>query len=170
MRREDLEIGGMYLGPDEKCYEIRDLTPGWKIDNNGEWWPDNSTRTRYNRSVRSSYKVNLFLKAIIHEGETQTRAVVDPRNLKGPWQQYVNEREIGERHQQQARVIVKALMATLRTHPAYGVRGVGEYAISKSGASVTIPSEDLILLLELAHPVRRPTNTSPVPQIDWVAP
>ena len=169
MRREDLEIGGMYVGPEAECYEIRDTTPGWKINATGEWVPDHTTRTRYSRNTRTQYKTNLLVKAVIHRGDLQVRAVVDPRNLRGPWDSYVNEREVAGRHHQRTRVAVKSLMAVLSTHPGYGMRPPSDYLVSKSGASMTLPTDDVLLLLELAQPHLRPRTTA-VPQVNWLSP
>lgn len=170
MRREDLELGGMYQGPEDECYEVRDLHPGWKIDAEGEWVPDNSTRTRHTGGVRSSYKVNLLIKAVIHKDGVQTRTVVDPRALKGPWEHYVNQQEVTGRHQMAARVATKNLVGVLRQHPAYSVRPVADYSVSRTGSTVTMPLDDLVLLMELAQPAVRPAEVKPVPQIDWLSP
>lgn len=170
MRREDLETGGLYLGPEGKCYEVVDLAPGWKVNARGEWVPDNTTRTRYIGNRRSAYRTNLFLKAVLHEGELRTNTVVDPRTLRSPWTDYVNEQELASRRDLRAQVVRKSLVAVLRTHPAYGFRPASSYTVSKSGASMTLPTDDVLLLLELAQPEMRPAGVGTVPQIDWLSP
>lgn len=171
MRREDLRTGGMYVGPEDKCYEVLDLQPGWKIDAHGEFVPDPSTRSRFTKAGSSKYRTNQFLKAQVHEpnGELR-RTVVDPRRLVGPWEAYVNEQANARRKEQSARVVVRSLTALLAQHEGYIPREAGAYHLSKSGGVVTMPTEDLWLLIQMAQDYPHYKTGTPVPQVQFLGP
>lgn len=171
MRREDLEIGGMYVGPEDNCYEVLGLEPGWKLDAHGEFVPDGTTRSRFTRTGKSQYKTNQLIKAQIHypTGEVR-RTVVDPRRLIGPWTAHVNELEVERRREQAARTVVRSLTALLKQHADYAPRAAGTYQVSRSGGVITMPVEDLRLVIEMAQGYPHYQSGAPVPQVEWLAP
>lgn len=171
MRREDLEIGVMYVGPEDECYEVLDLQPGWKLDAHGEFVPDNTTRSRFTKTGRSQYKTNQLLKAQVHypSGEVR-RTVVDPRRLVGPWTTHLNEQEIASRREQAARTVVRSLTTLLRQHADYAPRPAGTYQVSKSGSVVTLPTDDLRLLIEMAQGYPHYQTGDRIPQIQFLGP
>lgn len=170
MQRSELTVGGRYKGPGDECYEIVDLTPGWKLDSRGDWLADTTTRTRYIRGVTSNYRTNLMLKALIHRDGISVRAVVDPRKLTGDWMDHVVATAATDRTWQATRLLVKSAVALLSEHPAYVPRAVSDYGISKDGRLVDVPAADLQVLVEMAASYPRKPALGGVPPVNWLSP
>jgi hypothetical protein len=155
MKRSDLIVGERYAGPGDRCFEIVDLSPGWRIDHLGQWAEDGTTGTRHMPGRGDvSYRANLALKAyVLTDGtpeENRERAVVDPRKLTGPWA----ERERVLTDNEARRVYANRLMAlvrrNLRGYPTYKPGPMTAYQVSQDGLAVTLPVEDLSALLDTA--------------------
>lgn len=156
MKRDELEVGGRYVGPGDRCYEIVDLSPGWRISGSGEWAEDTSTRTRHMPGRgETRYRSNLSLKAYLvsHPGDPQearTRAAVDPRKLSGPWADFERKETSEEVERLHAQRLMTLLRRNLRTYPGYSPAPTTSYEVSKDGKSVTVPLEDLSALMDVA--------------------
>ncbi len=156
MRRSELEIDGRYVGPGGRCYEIVDLTPGWRISGSGEWAEDLSTRTRHMpKKGETQYRSNLAVKAYLvsrpgEAEEDRTRAAVDPRKLTGPWADYEREKTSEEVDRLHAQRVLTLTKRNLRNYPGYAPGPTSEYDVSKDGRTVTIPLKDLSALLDVA--------------------
>jgi hypothetical protein len=156
MKRSELEIGGRYVGPGDKCYEIVDLSPGWRISGSGEWAEDTSTRTRHMPGRgETKYRANLSLKAylVAAPGEAEevlTRAAVDPRKLLGPWADFERQETSEEVERLHAQRLLTLLRRNLRTYPVYVPAPGDAYEVSKDGRSVTVPLKDLAALMDVA--------------------
>lgn len=156
MKRSELEIGGRYVGPGDRCYEIVDLSPGWRINGSGDWVEDTSTRTRHMPGRgETRYRANLALKAYLlsrpgESDETRTRAAVDPRKLSGPWADFERRATSEEVERLHAQRLLTLLRRNLRTYPGYTPSPVEKYEVSKDGRSVTVPLGDLSALMDVA--------------------
>lgn len=155
MKRSDLTVGERYAGPGDRCYEIVDLSPGWRIDRSGQWAEDPTTRTRHMPGRGDvPYRANLDLKAYIVTDGAPTGdlvpAVVDPRKLTGLWS--LRERILTE--YETRRVLANRLMTlmrrNLRGYPDYRPAPMIAYQVSTDGLTVTLPTEDLSALLDVA--------------------
>ena len=84
MKRTDLEPGVKYVGPGGRCYEVVDLSPGWRVVA-GEWVEDHSTHTRHvQKRGMVAYRSNVSIRALLwEEGQRSSRTTVDPRQLTG---------------------------------------------------------------------------------------
>lgn len=156
MKRSELEIGGRYVGPGGRCYEIVDLSPGWRISGSGEWVEDTSTRTRHMPGRgETRYRANLSLKAYLvscpgEPEEARTRAAVDPRKLSGPWSDFERKETSQEVERLHAERLLTLLRRNLRKYPGHTPAPVNEYDVSKDGRSVTVPLNDLSALMDMA--------------------
>jgi hypothetical protein len=152
MKRSELEIKGRYAGPEGRCYEIVDLSPGWRINRSGEWVEDNTTRTRHMPGRgEMPYRSNLAVKAyIVHEGGDLQRAVVDPRRLTEPWVEYELKKTADERERVHTNRLLTLLRRNLRTYPGYQPSPMSAYTVSPDGSSVTLPMADLSALMDIA--------------------
>jgi len=156
MKRSDLEVGGRYVGPGDRCYEIVDLSPGWRINGSGEWVEDTTTRTRHMPGKgETRYRANLSLKAYIvsspgEDEESLTRAAVDPRKLSGPWADFERKETSEEVERLHAQRLLTLLRRNLRNYPGYTPAPGDGYDVSKDGRSVTLPLDDLSALMDVA--------------------
>jgi hypothetical protein len=155
MKRSDLIIGERYAGPGDRCYEIVDLSPGWRIDHLGQWAEDRTTRTRHMPGRGDvPYRSNLALKAYVVVDGTPTedweRVVVDPRKLTGPWNE--RERVLTEHETQRvhANRLLTLVRRNMRGYPGYQPGPMTAYQVSQDGLAVTLPVEDLSTLLDVA--------------------
>lgn len=155
MKRSELEIGGRYVGPGGRCYEIVDLSPGWRISGSGDWVRDDSTRTRHMPGRgETTYRANLAVKAKVIEGDDESKAVVDPRRLTGPWVEYERKKASEEAERVHTNRLVTLLRRNLRDYPGYEASPTDSYRISPDGQIVTIPMRDLSALMDLAFRVK----------------
>lgn len=156
MKRSELEIGGRYVGPGGRCYEVVDLTPGWRISGSGEWVEDTSTRTRHMPGRgETRYRANLSLKMhLVHNPgepeEAKQKAAVDPRKLSGPWADFERQETSEEVERLHAQRLLTLLRRNLRTYPGYQPAPVRAYEVAKDGKSVTVPLADLSALMDVA--------------------
>lgn len=152
MRRDELESGGRYAGPGGRCYEIEDLTPGWRTNGAGEWVADTSTRTRHMPGRgETSYRANLALRAwIVTEDGSRTRTAIDPRRLTGPWTEYEQKKTSEELEQVHTVRLLTLLRRNLRGYPGHKPAPQSAYIVSTDGRTVTLPSKDLSALMDLA--------------------
>jgi uncharacterized protein YjlB len=162
MKRSSLEVGGLYVGPGNKCYEIVDMSPGWRIDATGSWVNDPVTRTRHMPGKGNvPYRTNLAIKAYLHEqgddGTTRREAVVDPRKLVGTWNDYQQEQKTSNKQRKEAESVINAARRVLRTQPGFKPSQASAYQTSQDGSFVTIPTGDLAVLAG----VHRVTTTEP---------
>lgn len=156
MKRNELETGNRYAGPGGKCYEIVDLSPGWRISTSGEWVEDTSTKSRHMPGRgEMTYRSNLSLRAYIvtttgPEGEERRKATVDPRRLTGSWQQFEVQKSQEELERIHVNRLVLLLRRNLRSYPGYEPSDPEEYAVSPDGQRITLPMKDLSALLDVA--------------------
>lgn len=158
MRRSDLMDGGLYVGPGGRCYEIVDMTPGWRLDHSGSWVQDASTRTRHMPGRGNvPYRSNLAVRVYIHEDDgIKRRAVIDPRKLTGTWEEFRAAQKEAERERRHADGVLLDVRRALR-RADHRPGGKDQYQISSDGSSVTLPVEDLRTLVELTdEPVGSP--------------
>lgn len=156
MKRNELEIGSRYAGPEGRCYEIVDLSPGWRISGSGDWVEDRSTRSRHmpNRG-ETAYRSNLAVQAYLirdpgMDDEVSIKSVVDPRRLTERWDAYearMSEQEVWRVHTNR---LVALLRRNLRTYPGHAPSPSSAYAVSADGGSVTLPMKDLSALMDVA--------------------
>lgn len=156
MKRKDLVVGERYAGPGDRCYEIVDLSPGWRIDHAGQWVADATTRTRHMPGRGEvSYRSNLALRAYLLidtgllGGERQ-RTVVDPRKLTGLWTAHERVITAHETRRVQANRLLTLVRRNLRGYPGYRSGPMANYRVSQDGLLVTLPVEDLSSLLDVA--------------------
>jgi hypothetical protein len=156
MKRSELEIGGRYAGPEGRCYEIVDLSPGWRINGSGEWAEDNTHRTRHMPGRGEvPYRSNLAVRAyIVSDDGTKMKSVVDPRRLTEPWVEHELKKTAEERERLYTNRLVTLMRRNLRTYPGHQPSPTQSYAVSPDGSSVTIPMRDLSALLDLAFTER----------------
>jgi hypothetical protein len=167
MKRSDLTIGERYAGPGDRCYEIVDLSPGWRIDHLGQWVEDKTTNTRHMPGRGDvAYRSNLAVKAYLVldtgllGGERQ-RAVVDPRKLTGLWTARERVLTAHETRRVRANRILTLMRRNLRGYPGYKPAAMTEYQVSEDGLSATLPVEDLSVLMDVAFgDVREPGGSS----------
>lgn len=156
MKRDELEIGERYAGPGGRCYEVVDLTPGWRISGSGEWVEDHSTRTRHMPGRgETHYRSNLALRVylVTRPGEPEealARAALDPRKLSGRWVDYAREQTSEEVERLHAERLITLLRRNLRSYPRYVPAPADAYDVSKDGHTVTIPVKDLSAVMDLA--------------------
>lgn len=156
MKRSDLRIGERYAGPGDRCYEIVDLSPGWRIDHLGQWVEDTTTNTRHMPGKGDvPYRSNLAVKAHLLLdngllGGEQQRAVVDPRKLTGPWSSRERELTAHETKRVRANRIMTLMRRNLRGYPGYKPAPMTSYRVSQDGLSATLPVEDLSILMDVA--------------------
>jgi len=153
MRRDELEVGGRYAGPDGRCYEILDLSPGWRIDRSGEFVEDTSTRKRHMPGKGEvTYRSNLSLKAYAFDesGQALGRSVIDPRKLLGPWAEYEQKKTSEELEQVHTARLLTLLRRNLRGYPGHKPAPQSAYVVSTDGRTVTLPAKDLSELMDLA--------------------
>lgn len=156
MKRSELEIGGRYAGPEGRCHEIVDLSPGWRINGSGEWVEDTTCRTRHMPGRGEvSYRSNLAVKTyLVSDDGSKTRSVVDPRRLTEPWVEYELKKTADERDRVHTNRLITLMRRNLRTYPGHAPSPPNAYAVSADGSTVTIPMEDLSALLDLAFTER----------------
>jgi hypothetical protein len=162
MKRSDLIVGERYAGPGDRCFEIVDLSPGWRIDQLGHWVEDRTTRTRHMPGRGDvAYLANLALKAYVLPDGTgigdRVRTVVDPRKLTGPWvdrEKVLTENEARRVH---ANRLLTLARRNLRGYPGYKPGPMTAYQVSQDGLSVTLPVGDLSSLLDVAFGGSAPT-------------
>lgn len=156
MRRSDLTVGERYAGPGDRCYEIVDLSPGWRIDRSGQWAQDTTTRTRHMPGRGSvSYRANLSVKAweLVDTGMLggdRRAAVVDPRKLTGLWSDRERILTANEHRRVRATRLLTLMRRNLRNYPDYKPGPMKDYKVSPDGLSVTLPVRDLSALLDTA--------------------
>lgn len=151
MKRSDLKDGGQYVGPGSKCYEIVDMTPGWRIDHSGSWVQDDSTRTRHMPGKGTvSYRSNLAVRVLVTEADgTKRKTVIDPRKLSGPWSDFQEVFEDQCKERKRAEEVVKLARRTLR-NGHHRPSASDQYSVQADGQSVTIPIDDLDALVALS--------------------
>lgn len=156
MKRSDLTVGERYAGPGDKCYEIVDLSPGWRVDHLGQWVEDPTTNTRHMPGRGDvAYRSNLALRAwlLIDDGTLageRKRAVVDPRKLTGPWAERERKLTADEHKRVIANRLLTLMRRNLRGYPGYKPGPMMAYQVSQDGLSATLPVEDLSVLLDVA--------------------
>lgn len=152
MKRSALEVGGRYAGPDGRCYEIVDLSPGWRINSSGDWVEDNTQRTRHMPGRGEvSYRSNLAVKAyIVWDDGSKTPSVVDPRRLTEAWVEHEFKKTAEERERIHTSRLLTLMRRNLRTYPGHKPSPASHYSVAPDGSTVTIPMEDLSALLDLA--------------------
>jgi hypothetical protein len=152
MKRSELEIGGRYAGPEGMCYEIVDLSPGWRINGAGDWVKDGTQRTRHMPGRGEvAYRANLAVKAyLVTEDGTKIKAVVDPRKLSEPWGDHEFKKAAEERERIHTQRLLTLMRRNLRTYPGHRPSPASRYVVSSDGSTVTIPRQDLSALLDLA--------------------
>jgi hypothetical protein len=158
MRRDELEVGGRYAGPGSRCYEILDLTPGWRTNHAGEWVEDLSTRTRHMPGKGDvTYRSNLSLKAYAFDesGQALGRCAVDPRKLTEPWAQHEQKRTTDELEQVHATRLLTLLRRNLRGYPGHKPEPQSAYTVSPDGRTVSLPAKDLSELMDMAFRDRK---------------
>lgn len=174
MRRSDLEAGGLYAGPNGECYEIVDLTSGWRVES-GKWVEDHAVRSRYMPGRGSvPYRTNLAIRVWRHEEGDDGRvhrhhAVIDPRQLVAPWEEYLEEQEKSAQLRKQAEFVIKAARRALRQQPEFRPSAASAYRPSADGSSITIPTEDLAVLAGF-HGVHTATEPKGSTKVDWRSP
>lgn len=146
MRRDELEVGGKYLGPQKRCYEILDLEPGWRIGHDWDWIRDGGTRHRTRNGAKVPFRSNHALKAYNWSDDPPTKAVITPNRLLMPWDKYLEQQARVDAQEEEVREI---LMEFARVVAANGHRP-GNYEISADCRSVIIPVADLRAALLLA--------------------
>lgn len=162
MKRSDLIVGERYAGPGDRCYEIVDLSPGWRIDHVGQWVEDPTMRTRHMpRRGDVSYRSNLALKAYLLIdngllGGDRQRTVVDPRKLTGLWVTRERVLTAHEHRRVTANRFLTLMRRNLRGYSGYKPSPMTDYRVSQDGLSVTLPVEDLSALLDVAFGGRAP--------------
>ncbi len=155
MKRSDLIVGERYAGPGDGCYEIVDLSPGWRIDSNGQWVEDLSTRSRHMPGRGDvDYRSNLAVKAyLLTDGTTARepqRVAVDPRKLTGPWSERERILTDYETQRVHANRLLTLMRRNLRGYPGYRPGPMTDYQVAQDGSSVTLPVTDLAALLDMA--------------------
>jgi hypothetical protein len=150
MKRSDLKDGGQYVGPGSKCYEIVDMTPGWRIDHSGAWVQDDSTRNRHMPGRGTvAYRSNLAVRVYVTEADgTKRRTVIDPRKLSGPWADFQEAFEDQCQERKRADEVVKLARRALR-EGHHRPSASDQYVVRPDGQSVTIPIDDLRALASL---------------------
>lgn len=147
MRRDQLEVGVRYRSVDDKCYEIVDLTPGWRIGFTEDWVRDDSTRLRVRNGHTIAFRNNNALRAFVWDGETATKAVITAQRLLQRWDLYTRMQdayaEVSEEGQ-------KALdtMAAIVKGSGYTP---GSYSLHENRVSAVVPLADLKVLLAFAE-------------------
>ena len=143
MRRDQLEVGVKYRGVDDKCYEIVDLTPGWRIGYTQDWVKDDSTRLRVRNGHTIAFRNNNALRALVGE----EKVVVTPQRLLQPWETYEWSLDAQLVLETDALEVIASLRAWFKSmgHP------VGEYHVGENKRSVLVPTTDLKILLALAE-------------------
>lgn len=151
MRRSDLEGGGRYVGPGGKCYEIVDMTPGWRVDHTGQWVEDTSTRTRHMPGKGTvPYRSNLAVRVYVYEDDgEQHKGVIDPRKLSGHWEEFVEVFQQQQEELKEAEEVAKGVRRALR-ESHHRPSATDAYQVRQDGAAVTVPIEDLRALVALA--------------------
>lgn len=166
MKRSDLTVGERYAGPGDRCYEIVDLSPGWRIDHNGQWAQDTTTRTRHMPGRGDvSYRSNLALKAwlLIDTGllgGDRQPTVIDPRKLTGAWADRERVITAHETLRVRANRFLTLMRRNLREYPGYKPGPMTAYQVSQDGQSVTLPVKDLSVLLDVAFGDRETRRSS----------
>lgn len=156
MKRRDLTVGGRYAGPADRCYEIFDLSPGWLIDHDGQWVQDTSTRRRYmpgrgDVAYRANHAVRAWL--LIDNGMLggdRKAVVIDPRKLTGPWEERERVLSSYETSRVRSTRLMTLMRRNLRGQPGYKPDSPTSYQTSEDGLLVTIPTNDLSYLLDVA--------------------
>jgi hypothetical protein len=164
MRRNELKAGGLYVGPGDKCYEIVDLSPGWRIGSAGEWVKDSATRTRHMPGKGNvSYRTNLAIRVILHDagGDELSNAVIDPRKLTKTWEEHLKDVESSENQFAEAETVVRTARQVLRNNSGFRP---GTYVLSADGHTVTLPTEDLAALAGVRQGVQGST------EVTWISP
>jgi len=156
MKRSDLTLGERYAGPGDKCYEIVDLSPGWRIDHLGQWAEDMTTNIRHMPGRGDvTYRSNLAVKAwlLIDDGTLggdRQRTVVDPRKLTGLWSERERILTAHEHRRVTANRLLTLMRRNLRGYPGYKPGPMTTYQVSQDGLFATLPVEDLSVLLDVA--------------------
>lgn len=152
MRRDELEAGGRYAGPGGRCFEIEDLTPGWRTNGAGEWVEDTSTRTRHMPGRGDMhYRANLALRAWrIEPDGSKHKAAIDPRRLTGAWTEYEQKKTSEELELVHATRLLTLLRRNLRGYPGHKPAPQTAYTVSPDGRTVSLPTKDLSELMDLA--------------------
>lgn len=150
MRRSDLKDGGRYVGPGNKCYEIVDMTPGWRVDPTGQWVEDTSTRQRHMPGRGTvPYRSNLAVRVYVTEDDgEQHRAVIDPRKLSGHWEEFLEVHRQHLEEQKEAEAVAKGVRRILR-EGHHRPSATDAYQVAQDGTSITVPLEDLRALVSL---------------------
>lgn len=174
MRRSDLEAGGLYAGSDGELYEIVDMTSGWRVVS-GKWVEDHAVRSRYMPGRGSvPYRTNLAIRVWLHrtgsDGKVHRHhAVIDPRQLVAPWEEYQESQGEAVKLRKQAEFVIKAARRALRQQPEFRPSAASTYRPSADGTSITIPTEDLAVLAGF-HGVHTATEPQGSTKVDWRSP
>lgn len=157
MKRSDLVVGERYAGPGDRCYEMtEDLSPGWRIDPRGQWVEDTTKRIRHMPGRGDvTYRANLAVKAWLLVdngllGGDRQRAVIDPRKLAGPWKDRERQLTANETRRVRANRVMALMRRNLRGYPGYKPGPMTDYQVSPDGLAVTLPVEDLSILMDVA--------------------
>lgn len=146
MRRSELEVGKRYLGPSNQCYEIYDLSPGWR-EFAGVWIEDSSTRYRTVNGHKVAFRKNNALRAFLHQGGVAVPTVITPNRLVRTWDSYETYRTNNVELEKIAKVTLTSLSKIVNSQ---GYKP-GHYEILEGGEHVTIPLDDLRILVAFAE-------------------
>lgn len=152
MKRTDLEIGARYVGPEGRCYEIVETTPGWRVSGSGDWVEDSSTRTRHMPGKgETAYRSNLAVKVYLVQDDGELKpSAIDPRRLTGPWSDYEAMKTSQDAERIHTNRLVTLLRRNLRGQQGHMPSPVDAYSVSADGSSVTLPMKDLSMLMGIA--------------------
>lgn len=152
MKRSTLEVGGRYAGPEGRCYQIEDLSPGWRISRSGEWVEDPTIRTRHMPGRgEMAYRSNLAVRAyLVRDDGALEKTVVDPRKLTEPWSEYERKRATEAVERVHTNRLLTLLRRNLRDYPGYRPGPSEDYSVSADGVLVTIPVRDLTAVMDVA--------------------
>lgn len=147
MRRDQLEVGVRYRSVDDKCYEIVDLTPGWRIGFTEDWVKDDSTRLRVRNGHTIAFRNNNALRALLWDGETATKAVITAQRLLQRWDLYTRMQDAYAEVSEEGQKALDAMTALVR-QMGYAA---GAYSLHENRVSAVVPLADLRILLSLAE-------------------
>lgn len=145
MRRDQIEVGVKYLGSDKRCYEIVDLTPGWRIGFDLDWVRDDSTRQRTTNGKKVSFRKNNALRTLVWDDSESSKAVILPSRLLRKWNQAEKTREQAQLDHAQA-VLKEAARLANWARPS---KRMADHSVVEGGRSLKMTTEDFVTLLAL---------------------